>query len=58
MARLELDTRDSELLAGLLEDLRSDLRMEIAGTEDQPFRDELKHKEGLLDRLIAQLRKA
>lgn len=52
---IELTADESAMLADLLESLRSDLRMEIVDTEDQPFREELKIKERLLARLVQNL---
>jgi hypothetical protein len=38
-----------------LESDRSDLRMEIANTDSQAFRDQLKRRERFLDQLLARL---
>lgn len=58
MARIELNSEESEELATILEEIRSDLRMEIVDTEDQKFREGLKTRGRLLDKIISQLRKS
>jgi hypothetical protein len=55
MARLDLDERETEALRGVLEDYVSDLRMEIANTDSQDVRDELKEREKLLKRILGRL---
>jgi hypothetical protein len=56
MTRLELDEREAEALRHVLEDYVSDLRMEIANTDSQDVRDELKERETHLKRIAARLR--
>jgi hypothetical protein len=55
MARLELDERETVTLRDALEDYVSDLRMEIANTDSQDVRDELKKREEILKSVIARL---
>ena len=55
MPRLELTREEAEELQTILKNCLSDLRMEIAGTDSADFREGLKWREMLLDKLIAQL---
>jgi hypothetical protein len=55
MIRLELTDDEAKRLRALCQEDLSDLRMEIAGTERQEFRDELKTTKALLESLIARL---
>jgi hypothetical protein len=55
MIRLELTDDEAERLRALCQEDLSDLRMEIAGTERQEFRDELKTTKAFLESLIARL---
>jgi LPS O-antigen subunit length determinant protein (WzzB/FepE family) len=52
---LNLSSEQAETLAQVLEDYISDLRMEIADTDSQEFRDDLKKKELFLKDLLRQL---
>ena len=58
MARIELDERETEILRKALEDYVSDLRMEIADTDSQPFRETLKESERILKGVLDRLGKA
>ncbi len=62
MARLELTAEESELLRQALESYLSDLRMEIADTDQMAFREALKRQEAALravaDRITAAPRGA
>ncbi len=55
MANLAFTENEVKLVREILEAYYSDLRMEIAGTDNKQVRDELKQKEaavkGILDRL-------
>lgn len=53
--QLNLSTDDARLLRDVLMEYVSDLRMEIANTDGQEFRDRLKAKESMLNALIAAL---
>lgn len=55
MPDLRLTDDDARTLSDVLSSYLSDLRMEIADTEDFELRERLKQTEGLLRRLIAQL---
>ncbi len=55
MIRLELHATDAELLASILEDYLSDLRMEIAGTDSMAFRESLKERKAVLRRIADEL---
>jgi len=55
MATLELSADDGVLLREILESCLGDLRMEIANTDRQDFREMLKRREILLKTLIARL---
>ena len=52
---LELTDAEAATLEDVLESYVSDLRMEIADTEQMRLRDELKAREALLKRLIERL---
>jgi hypothetical protein len=55
MIRLELSLADAQVLRSTLENYLSDLRMEIAGTDSQDFRDMLKERKAALQRISEQL---
>jgi hypothetical protein len=55
MIRLELTDDEANRLRALCQEDLSDLRMEIAGTERQEFRDELKATKAFLESLLARL---
>ena len=52
---IELGTAESDILREICESALSDLRMEVAGTEDQSYRDALKRKEQFLRSLLERL---
>lgn len=56
MPQLSLTEQDGATLRKALESYLSDLRMEIADTDAQDFRDALKREEAILTRLLEQLR--
>jgi len=56
--QFELTPEEIEMLNEILTSYLSDLRMEIADTDSKDFRDELKKKEVLLKRLIADIEKS
>lgn len=56
MPQLSLTEEDGATLRKALESYLSDLRMEIADTDAQDFRDALKREEAILTRLLDQLR--
>ncbi len=55
MVKLDLSTEDARVLAEILASVMSDMRMEIADTEKMEWRDELKRRKMLLERLITEL---
>ena len=55
MPRLEFSDQDAPMLREILDSTRSDLRYEIANTDSKDFRDQLRVKQDLLERLLAQL---
>jgi hypothetical protein len=52
---LELDADDVEALRFILTSYLSDLRMEIADTEQHDFREALKRREGFIKKLLDKL---
>ena len=55
MPTLELDPREAAILAEVLTDYVSDLRMEVANTDSQDVRDDLKAREEFLKDLLLRL---
>ena len=55
MHRLELTSEEAYVLRETLESYLSDLRMEIADTDRKDFRDQLKHRKELLERITDAL---
>ncbi len=55
MIRLEMSKEELSVLNEILETCLSDLRMEIAGTDNLEFRGTLKRREVLLNGLIERL---
>jgi hypothetical protein len=55
MITLELTPEDRDELHTILTNVLSDLRMEIAGTENADFRESLKWRQMFLERLLADL---
>ena len=53
--KIELTREQSTALKRALESYLGDLRMEIADTDSQDFRDGLKHEKGLLVDVVQQL---
>ena len=56
MAHITLQTDEAATLARALETYLSDLRMEVADTDAQGVRDELKREEAVIARVLEQLR--
>jgi len=52
---IELSSEESEALREVLEGALSDLRMEVADTEDQTFREALKAREKALRSVLDRL---
>ena len=57
MRRLELTSDEALLLKEILQSHLGDLRMEIAGTDLQSFRDKLRNNEEAIKRIIDHLGK-
>lgn len=57
MIELKLSTEEAEALSEILTGYLSDLRMEISATDIKDFRDHLREKEKLLERVLDQLPK-
>jgi hypothetical protein len=57
MPNLELTTEEALLLKEILQSDLGDLRMEIADTDLQSFRDKLRSNEELIKRIIDRLAK-
>ena len=55
MAGIELSEMELRLVCEVLESYCSDLRMEIAGTDNKGVRDELKEKEATLRQILEHL---
>ena len=55
MTTLELKAEDVEQLRSILTSYLSDLRMEIAGTEQHDFREGLKRREAFIKELLVKL---
>jgi hypothetical protein len=58
MASVELNEKELQLVCEVLEAYCSDLRMEIAGTDNKGVREILKEKENSLKLLLDRLPKA
>jgi hypothetical protein len=56
--QFDLTPEEVEMLNEILTSYLSDLRMEIADTDSMDFREELKKREVLLKRLIADIGKS
>lgn len=56
--QLTLTPPEADVLREVLTSYLSDLRMEIADTDAQAFRDALKEREALLKRLVGELSRA
>jgi hypothetical protein len=55
MIRIQLTPSEAATLTLVLESYLSDLRMEIAGTEEMGFREALKQRELVLKQLLERL---
>jgi hypothetical protein len=53
--RVDLTIEEKRILHGVLESTLSDLRMEIADTDSQDFRDMLKKRKAVLQKLLEAL---
>ncbi len=57
MIRIELTSEKGEMLQEIISAYLSDLRMEIVGTENMDFRENLKKKEEFLNEILRRLEK-
>jgi len=55
MIHLDLTSEEQEVLRNTLESYLSDLRYEIADTDTQEFREQLKAKKTVLEKILAAL---
>lgn len=55
MVHLELTPTHAEVLRMVLEDYLSELRMEIAGTDSQVYREKLKSRKAVLRAIVGQI---
>lgn len=55
MVVLELTREEADLLASMLKDNLSDLRLEICGTDKKDWRDGLKQHEVFLNQILGRL---
>ncbi|HKY60066.1 MAG TPA: hypothetical protein VJP59_03555 [Gemmatimonadota bacterium] len=55
MIELDLDERERETLGTVLRSYLSDLRMEIADTDRQEFRDMLKERKVVIGKVLAAI---
>ena len=55
MIQLDLDDQERETLGTVLKSYLSDLRMEIADTDRQDFRDMLKERKAVIGKVLAAL---
>ncbi|HKJ00822.1 MAG TPA: hypothetical protein VJ997_00165 [Longimicrobiales bacterium] len=55
MIHLELTPTHAEVLRMVLEDYLSELRMEIAGTDSQAYREKLKSRKAVLRAVMSQI---
>lgn len=56
MTHLDLNQQDSEVLEDVLESYLSELRMEIADTDLQDYREGLKQKKEVLVKILDELK--
>ncbi|MFO0794791.1 MAG: hypothetical protein U0586_12120 [Candidatus Brocadiaceae bacterium] len=58
MINLDLTKDEKDILIGILENDLSDLRMEIADTDNMDFRETLKKQKAVLQKTLETLRQA
>lgn len=56
MVELDLNDDEKEILIAVLQNYLSDLRYEIGDTDRKEFRDELKEREVVLNKVLTSLR--
>ena len=55
MVKLELNADEAKVLRNILENYKTHLRIEIVGTYRREFRDALKERERVLEKLISRI---
>jgi hypothetical protein len=55
MVQLDLKPDEQKVLKETLESYLSDLRMEIADTDNKDYREQLKHRKDILNKVVAAL---
>lgn len=58
MFHLDLKPEEKEILLEVLEEELSELRMEIADTDNSGYKDELRKRKDVLDHILNALKKA
>ena len=58
MAQLSLELNEQDILIWALQGTISDLGAEIADTENQEFREDLKHRKTILRNILQRLRES
>ena len=58
MITIDIDKKEKDVLETVIESYLSDLRMEIADTDNMDFREGLKEKKAILNKVITELKKA
>lgn len=56
MISLDLSQEESHILVDVLTDDLSDIRMEIADTDARDFREQLKRRKAVIERVLSSLR--
>ncbi|MEP9410043.1 MAG: hypothetical protein HRF42_01330 [Candidatus Brocadia sp.] len=56
MIQLDITKEEKDVLIGILENDLSDLRMEIADTDNMDFRETLKNQKAVLQKVLETLR--
>jgi hypothetical protein len=55
MIQLDINPQEQKILKEVLESYLSDLRMEIADTDSQDYREKLKHRKDVLNKVVKVL---
>jgi len=58
MITIDIDKKEKDILGNVIENYLSDLRMEIADTDSMDFREGLKEKKEVLNKVLTELKKA
>ena len=57
MITIDIDKKEKDVLETVIESYLSDLRMEIADTDSMDFREGLKEKKAILNKVVTELKK-